>query len=426
LEALRQQIRALGGIPTFAAGGMHSGGLRLVGERGPELEVTGPARYWSAADTTAMLGNSTRREEVLAAEIRALRAEVAGLRAETRATAENTGKTRRLWERVTRDGESMQVTDVHPRAMTATRPPPRPPARPAMKVIKPVTFDSATHLVSSTAVEAYAAYNPATTYAKDAFVDYGTFIYQSLVNSNTGNQPDTSPTQWVLIGPDNTHAMFDDQTSTATTSTSPLTVVLDTGLCNSLGLLGLVGSQVVVTVKDDTGGNTVYSRTISLDGTFIYDWYQYFFEPYVQIGEVVLTDLPPYLTAELTVSLTGTGTIQIGTLTWGTQYDLGDATYGAGLGIIDYSKKETDEFGVTTFVRRDFSKRLTARLILPNAQINRVQRVLADLRAQPAIWVTSDVSDLAPLTVYGFFRDFSIEVAYPTESFCSLEIEGLT
>ena len=295
-----------------------------------------------------------------------------------------------------------------------------------MKVIKPVAFDAATHLVSSTAVETYSAWAAGTTYAKDAFVDYGTHIYQSLVNSNTGNQPDISPTQWVLIGPDNTHAMFDDQTSTATTSTSPLTVVLDTGLCNSLGLLGLVGSQVVVTVKDDTGGNTVYSRTISLDGTFIYDWYQYFFEPYVQIGEVVLTDLPPYLTAELTVSLTGTGTIQIGTLTWGTQYDLGDAEYGAGLGIIDYSKKETDEFGVTTFVRRDFSKRLTARLMLPNTQINRVQRVLADLRAQPAIWVTSDVPDLAPLTVYGFFRDFNIEVAYPTESFCSLEIEGLT
>ena len=295
-----------------------------------------------------------------------------------------------------------------------------------MKVIKPVIFNAATHLVSSTAVETYPTWAVGTTYAKDAFVDYGTHIYQSLVNSNTGNQPDTSPAQWVLIGPDNTHAMFDDQTSTATTSTSPLTVVLDTGLCNSLGLLGLIGSQVVVTVKDDTGGNVVYSRTISLDGTFIFDWYQYFFEPYVQIGEVVLTDLPVYLTAELTVALTGTGTIQIGTLTWGTQYELGDAEYGAGLGIIDYSKKETDEFGVTTFVRRDFSKRLTARLVLPNTQINRVQRVLAELRAQPAIWQTSDVPDLAPLTVYGFFRDFNIEVAYPTESFCSLEIEGLT
>jgi hypothetical protein len=114
IDTLRQRVRELGGVPQFAAGGMHTGGLRIVGERGPELEATGPARYWNAADTTAMLGSSQRREELLAAEIRALRAEVAGLRAETRATAENTGKTRRLWERVTRDGESMQVTDVTP------------------------------------------------------------------------------------------------------------------------------------------------------------------------------------------------------------------------------------------------------------------------------------------------------------------------
>jgi hypothetical protein len=32
------------GIPAFAAGGMHRGGLRIVGERGPELEYTGPSR----------------------------------------------------------------------------------------------------------------------------------------------------------------------------------------------------------------------------------------------------------------------------------------------------------------------------------------------------------------------------------------------
>ena len=295
-----------------------------------------------------------------------------------------------------------------------------------MKVIKPVAFNPATHLVSSTAVETYSAWAAGTTYAKDAFVDYGTHIYQSLVNSNTSNQPDTSPTQWVLIGPDNTHAMFDGQTSTATSSTSPLTVVLTTGLANSLAVLGLVGTQLVVQVRDGAGGPLVYDRTISLDGTFIYDWYQYFFEPNVQVGEVVLTDLPPYLNARLTVTLTGTGTIQIGTLTFGTQYELGDAEYGASLGIIDYSKKETDEFGTTTFVQRDFSKRLTARLLLPNVQINRVQRVLADVRAQPAVWVTTDVDELRPLTVFGFFRDFAIEVAYPTQSYCSLEIEGLT
>lgn len=114
VTSLRDLVTSLGGVPAFAVGGMHSGGVRLVGERGPELEVTGPARYWSAADTTAMLGNSQRREELLAAEIRALRAELQGLRAEARVTAVAANKSQRLWERVTRDGESMQITDVTP------------------------------------------------------------------------------------------------------------------------------------------------------------------------------------------------------------------------------------------------------------------------------------------------------------------------
>ncbi|SIS65138.1 tape measure protein [Paracoccus saliphilus] len=46
-------------IPGFAKGGMHSGGVRLVGEEGPEVEATGPARYWTASQmANAMQGSS--------------------------------------------------------------------------------------------------------------------------------------------------------------------------------------------------------------------------------------------------------------------------------------------------------------------------------------------------------------------------------
>ncbi|MCA0963219.1 hypothetical protein [Salipiger bermudensis] len=75
LNSLRKQIRDLGGVPAFAAGGLHAGGLRLVGENGPELEVTGPARYYSAPQTRGML---SRSEEL--AELRLLRKELADLR----------------------------------------------------------------------------------------------------------------------------------------------------------------------------------------------------------------------------------------------------------------------------------------------------------------------------------------------------------
>ena len=77
------------GIPGYAAGGMFAGGLRLVGERGPELEVTGPARYWSSAQTQAML-SGTGGNDALIAEVRALRAELSEVRAASQRTAQNT------------------------------------------------------------------------------------------------------------------------------------------------------------------------------------------------------------------------------------------------------------------------------------------------------------------------------------------------
>ena len=89
-NGLRAVIAAITGqaIPAFAAGGMHSGGVRLVGERGPELEVTGPSRIFNAQQTRGMLsggsGGNTARLEAL---VEQLVQENAAQRAELRAIA---------------------------------------------------------------------------------------------------------------------------------------------------------------------------------------------------------------------------------------------------------------------------------------------------------------------------------------------------
>jgi hypothetical protein len=54
--SVAQALRALGGrLPSFAAGGMHGGGLAIVGEQGPELVNMGPARVWNAGQTQAIM-----------------------------------------------------------------------------------------------------------------------------------------------------------------------------------------------------------------------------------------------------------------------------------------------------------------------------------------------------------------------------------
>lgn len=48
-------------LPGFASGGDHKGGFRLVGERGPELEFTGPSRIMNATQTQqVMRGGSSK------------------------------------------------------------------------------------------------------------------------------------------------------------------------------------------------------------------------------------------------------------------------------------------------------------------------------------------------------------------------------
>jgi hypothetical protein len=65
--------------PAFAMGGYHTGGVRMVGERGPELEATGPSRIFSHNQTASMFKDPDLKDAV-----RSLKEEVAGLRSEQR------------------------------------------------------------------------------------------------------------------------------------------------------------------------------------------------------------------------------------------------------------------------------------------------------------------------------------------------------
>ena len=295
-----------------------------------------------------------------------------------------------------------------------------------MKVIKPRAFTPAM-LVSTTATETVPAYSAATTYAQGDRAHTGGSIYESTAAANTGNAPASSPTWWTRVGPDNRAAMFDNQVSTATTQADgPLTVVLQPGYVGAIGLVGLAGTSVEITVKNGAAGPTVYSKTISLDGSVVTDWYDYFFADFDPLTEVVLTDLPPYNNAQITVSISGAN-VACGALVVGTPFTIGRVEHGASAGITDYSRKDTDEFGTTTFLQRSYAKRMSARMLIPNSDLRKTQRILSDLRATPSMWVGSeDTTTYSPLVVFGWYRDFGIDIQYSTHSLVSLEVEGLT
>lgn len=301
-----------------------------------------------------------------------------------------------------------------------------------MIVVKP-TIVAKAMLISSTATETYSAWSSGTAYIVGNRVLRTTTerIYQRLIAGTTATLPESDPTNWLDLSPSNRWAMFDNQVSTTTTATTSLAVTIATGGMDTLMLAGALAYTAVISVRDGLGGTEVYSESIGMTGETPVDWYGYFFYDRLSTTsntQVVRRGLPPIINGHLTVTLTGgTGnTVALGSLLFGIAQDVGSTNYGARSGITDFSVKSTDAFGTTTFVKRAFSKRLSADMLITNAQLNRIQRLLYSLRATPCIWVGSEEDTLTEaLVIYGFYKDFSTTISYPFHSLCSLEIEGL-
>lgn len=100
-EAIRSVAMANGEIPGFAKGGSFAGGARIVGENGPELEVTGPSRIYSHQETQNMFSSNN---EDLIAEVRALRQEIANQTSLQSQITRNTAKTARYTQQMNEVG----------------------------------------------------------------------------------------------------------------------------------------------------------------------------------------------------------------------------------------------------------------------------------------------------------------------------------
>lgn len=237
---------------------------------------------------------------------------------------------------------------------------------------------------------------------------------------------------WIDLGPTNRHAMFDSIISTGTTLTTStsqpaMLVTVSPGICNGVATMDVTGVSSV-TCEMFNGATLVYTETKAVDNTFISNWYEYFFEPYDVFTDLLFGPLPPFpsATVKLTFTPTSVGTtISCGAALYGNTVEIGDVEYGATAGITDYSRKETDEFGITTLVERGFSKHTSYSMQISNTQLRRVFSTLAALRATPAVWIASDDYKFTPLTAFGYPRDWGINVQYADYSSVSLEIEGM-
>ncbi len=294
--------------------------------------------------------------------------------------------------------------------------------------ISPVAITDSVFVSSTRAENDYTAWSGATTYAAgDRCILVSTHrIYQSVQAGNLNHDPATDAgTWWVAIGATNRWCMFDQSVGSVTSQATPLTVVLHPGdITASLALLDLDGTSVDVSMTDGLAGPSVYSKSYDItDDATLASWWDYFFAPLTPATTLIVNDLPAYSNGYVSVTINAATTARCGTMVVGNGVEVGSLRAGVQVGIIDYSKKTTDDYGVTSILERAFAKRIEADVLITNAQLDYISTKFAEIRAIPVVWSFDSAYDC--LQVYGWVKDWSATIIYRDYSEKRLTIEGL-
>jgi len=304
----------------------------------------------------------------------------------------------------------------------------------AISIVDPVTITDAMLTSTNVPETDYSAWASGTTYAAGARVILTSThrIYESLQASNLNKNPVTETTWWVEVSPTNRWKSFDlsNQSQTVYPSNSPPNITYEMTLGQAVGVIGimnLTGATAVAVTVDDPVYGIVYDEEYDISQVPLQSswWHWFFGTRSAASNQVIIQDIPAYPNASITVSITGTTGLAVGVILFGqaNQFSLG-MKYGARVGIQDYSRKETNDFGDVVFVERAFAKRATYEIFLDNGEVDQLQSYLSSVRAKPVLWIGSN--EFEATTIFGFYKNFDILLSYTDHAECSLEIEGLT
>ena len=297
-----------------------------------------------------------------------------------------------------------------------------------MRVIKSVVTTDAILTSSNIPEDEYPAWVSGTSYTALDKVIYEHKIYERIVTGAGTTTPDLDQINWLDSGYTNRYRMFDNIISSVSSRTGGIEFTLTPNqVINGIALLNVNASTVRVVMNDSIEG-VVYDRTKELrSSSNVIDYYSYFFAPLINLGDLdvaIFLDLPNKPTATITVYVSaGSGLVEVGEVVYGMQYVVGRTNYGTAIGIKSYSRKEVDEFGKVTVIKRKNSKYADYDVDIDNVNLASVQRLFADIDSVPCVFIGNP--EMEELIVYGFYSDFKATISFPTVSKCTLRVEGL-
>ena len=278
---------------------------------------------------------------------------------------------------------------------------------------------------SNAPIEDYPNWDSSTTYNTGDKVIYENNIWISTEDSNQNNEPGNS-TAWFKEGATNPYRCLDEyiNTQTAMNDDTSLVMEFDVTNVNTITLLNLEATKVIVTAYD-ADGNKI--QTITKDTLIgVSNWEDYFFGEYENITKIMIEGAQ-LLKGSLKVEIQGaeSAPAKVGVVLVGYLEDLGITLQGVKSSIDDYSKKEIDQYGNIYLKEGNYADRFEGQIMIDVNDFNKIKRRLTRLRGQPFYYTATEEDICRELDVYGFYENFEIDIDNPKKAQCSLTIRGL-
>lgn len=295
-----------------------------------------------------------------------------------------------------------------------------------MKVIKSIVTTDTILTYSNIAEDEHPAWLSGTSYNANAMVIYNHKIYERVITGAGTTTPDIDQVNWMYISYTNRYRMFDNILYSTSERVGGIHFTLTPSQSvDSLAILNVNASSVRVVITDPALG-VIYDNTVDLSNVSdVTDYYSYFYSPLVaNLNTAVFTDLPVAPTATIDVYISaGSALVSVGEVVYGIKKVVGRTNYGTSIGIKSYSRKEFDEFGNVTVVKRKNSKYCEYDIDIDNYMLNDIQRFFSDIDSVPCVFIGNE--EFEELIVYGFYSDFKATISFPSVSKCTLRVEGL-
>ncbi len=287
----------------------------------------------------------------------------------------------------------------------------------------------------------YADWAAGTTYNFGDIAFYEHYYYKSVIDGSVGVIPLENPQSWLRWSVSNRYAQIDLQARTSTrcdvdTKTgglAPFTLISEfqNDRYDAIALGGVHASSILIEILDNLDA-VVYTFTEDLSNRRpeVVDWYTYYYTPLPDGSSEFLENffyrLPLYdLTHKIRVTLEEkSGYSECSYMICGNTTFIGDTLFGFGLGLIDYSSKEVDDFGILELKRRESRQTMDVDVSFDSGRINLVNRAIRDILGSVVLFINDEAADSAyeHLLMLGLVEDFTTVLSNPQKTSASISL----